>query len=153
MALLRGVSAAFDSPGLTWEFRKQAMLNWIFFDDHVCRKSMHKIDTSGSDWANEPETVAGFPSSQLKALRCNCEMLLQYTDVRRAMRSGTMGPVLVCERCINSYSCEERFSRVAGIHGYKPSAAAIASTCAAIGRLSAISVGPRDFCMYVSKKS
>ncbi len=91
------------------------MLNWIFFDDHVRRKSMHKIEASGSDWANEPEAVAGFPSSQLKALRCNCEMLLQYTDVRRAMRSGTMGPVLVCERGINSYACEERFSRVAGI--------------------------------------
>jgi len=146
LSLIRGISAAYDAPGLTTQFRAQALRRWIAFDDEVRSTSLYQS-------AKEPEHVLGFATSQLKALRANCEQHLHSMTLRLARRPAVLGPVSNCERGINSYPNECQFGVVASIHGYKPDAAAIARTCRRIGRLRNIRSGPRKFVMFTSLKS
>ncbi len=119
---------------------------------------MYKQNATSLEWKNEPEHVAGWPSSLLKTLRSNCELHLIYLQWRTSQRElSTRYPagvrVLVCERAHGTYIADRRFSELVRKHGYKPSGGAIALSSRAISRMDKIASGHRNFCMYISRRS
>lgn len=119
-------------------------------------RSLYKQDATFQEWKSEPENVAGWPSSLLKALRSNCELHLVYLQWRTAQRELSTrynAGVLVCERAHGTYIAERRFSELVRKHGYKPGGGAIALSSRAISRMDKLASGHRDFCMYISRRS